>query len=114
MKQSSETERPESDTSPAATKDGGEAAVDGGREPSPRLGPGRLVGNLREPIRLTGVNLHGVSAEAARPSNKVKIWTRLALTSDDRIFHRVVENLSSAIMHLAQQAGATVNLARAD
>jgi hypothetical protein len=60
------------------------------------------------------VNLHGVSAEAARPSNKVKIWTRLALTSDDRIFHRVVENLSSAIMHLAQQAGATVNLARAD
>lgn len=79
-----------------------------------RLAPGVLVGNLREPTRLTGVNLCGVSAEPARSPGQVKVWTSLALTSDERLFHRVVESLGSAITHLAQQAGAAVNLGRAD
>ncbi len=76
--------------------------------------PGVLVGNLGEPIRLTGVKLVGVAAKSARPPGKVEVWTRLALTSDDRLFHRVVENLTSSIMHYVEQAGRAVRLDRAD
>ncbi|WP_439548840.1 hypothetical protein [Falsiroseomonas sp.] len=73
---------------------------------------GILVGNLGEPIRLTGVNLCGFSAEAARGSDTVKVWTKLALTSDEALFHRLAENLDGALTHLVQQAGQGLNLAR--
>lgn len=76
--------------------------------------PGTRVGNLGEPIRLTGVNLCGFSAEYARGSaDTVKVWTKLALTSDEPLFHRLVENLDGALTHLVQQAGQGLNLARA-
>jgi hypothetical protein len=38
----------------------------------------------------------------------------LALTSDEPLFHRIVENLAGVIGHMAQQAGTIVNLRRAD
>jgi hypothetical protein len=52
-------------------------------------------GNLGEPIRLKGVKLHGVAAESARAESKFKVWTRLALTSDESIFHRIAANLGA-------------------
>lgn len=89
-------------------------ASEGEPQPARLPRPGFLARNRGEPIRLTGVNLCGVSAKPARAPDKVEVWTRLALTSDDRIFHRVVENLGSAITHFVQQAGAAVSLNRAD
>jgi hypothetical protein len=68
---------------------------------APRL----LAKNRGEPIKLTGVNMHGVSAEAARSGEMVKIWTRLVLTSDDRIFHTIVDNVGATITQLAQETG---------
>ncbi|WP_247541537.1 hypothetical protein [Bradyrhizobium sp. 168] len=76
--------------------------------------PGILAGNLAAPVKLSGLQLHGVSADAARGGDTVKVWTRLSLTSDDHFFHRVVEGLSNHIEHMARQSGQTVNLKRAD
>jgi hypothetical protein len=76
--------------------------------------PGTLAGNLGEPIHLRNVNLCGVSAESVRGPSHVKIWTRLALISDDPLFHKIAENLCAAIVLLTEQAGAAVNLGRAD
>jgi hypothetical protein len=73
-----------------------------------------IAGNLGEPIKLSGLALSGVSAEAARPGTPVKIWTRLSLTSDDHLFHRVAEGLSNHIQYVASQTGSPVNLKRAD
>jgi hypothetical protein len=72
------------------------------------------VANLRDPIRLKDVNLAGVSAEAVQGGGKIRIWTRLALASDDPYFHRVVENLTDVLRHLVQQAGEHINFARAN
>lgn len=44
----------------------------------------------------------------------MKIWTRLALTSDEPLFHRIVENLEKVISHMAQQNGTAVRISRAD
>lgn len=74
---------------------------------------GVLVGNIAEPIKLSDLQLHGVSAEASRGGDTIKIWTRLSLTSDDRFFHRVVEGLSNHIEYVARQSGRNVNLKRA-
>jgi hypothetical protein len=68
--------------------------------------PGVVAGNLGEPVKLSGLQLQGVSAEAARGGDTFKIWTRLSLTSDDRLFHTAAESLSSHIEHVARQAGA--------
>jgi hypothetical protein len=80
---------------------------------SPSL-PGVVVGNIGEPIRLTGVELCGVSAEHARANEQVKIWTRLALTSDDPVFHKIASNLASVIEHHASKVGVCVRLNRAE
>lgn len=78
----------------------------------------RIVGSVRnigEPLRFSDVEpLAGFSAEAAKGGQQVKIWTRLALTSDDPLFHRLVENFANVIHHMAQQKGIGVNLRRAD
>ena len=76
------------------------APVSAADDAQPR--PGIRVGNLGAPIRLTGVNLCGFSAEAARGSDTVKVWTKLALTSDEALFHRLVGNLDEALTHLVQ------------
>ncbi len=75
--------------------------------------PGILLGNGGKPIKLSGLQLDGVSAEAGRAGEAIKVWTRLALTSDDRFFHRVAEGLSNAIEHIARQSGHVVNLKNA-
>jgi hypothetical protein len=74
--------------------------------------PGVLIGNAGEPIKLTSLQLHGVSAGAGRGGDTIAIYTRLCLTSDDRFFHRVVENLSKHIEYVAQKCGHSVNLKR--
>lgn len=73
------------------------------------------VRNIGEPLRFTNVEpLAGFTAEAAKGGQQIKVWTKLALTSDKPLFHRLVENLANVINHMAQQAGIGVNLRRAD
>lgn len=73
------------------------------------------VRNLGEPIKFQNVEpLGGFAAEAAKAGQTVKRWTRLALTSDEPLFHRLVEGLDGFIRHIAQKAGVGVNLQRAD
>ena len=80
--------------------------------------PERIAGsvrNLGEPLRFAKVEpLAGFAAEPAKQGQVVKVWTKLALTSDDPLFHRLAENLARVINHMAQQAGVGVNLGRAD
>ncbi|MCB1549986.1 MAG: hypothetical protein KDJ41_19465 [Hyphomicrobiaceae bacterium] len=73
---------------------------------------GVLAGNLGEPIRLTDLTHVGVSAEAARGGQKIKLWTRLSLTSDDRHFYRIVEGFAAHIEHMARQVGHHVTLTK--
>ncbi|MBU2532340.1 MAG: hypothetical protein KKB37_06340 [Alphaproteobacteria bacterium] len=82
-------------------------------EPSDnKLASGVLSGNVGEPIKLTDLTLGGVSAEAARIGQTVKIWTRLSLTTDDRHFYRTVEGFAAHIEYKARQAGHYVSLTR--
>ncbi|HLD63894.1 MAG TPA: hypothetical protein VI913_03295 [Candidatus Peribacteraceae bacterium] len=80
--------------------------------------PSRIVGTVRnigEPLCFSNVEpLAGFAAEAAKGGQQVKVWTKLALTSDDPLFHRLMENLANVIHHMAQQKGVGVNLRRAD
>lgn len=78
---------------------------------APPLG---TVLNPGKPIPLAKVELIGVAAESVQGGGEAKIWTSLALTSDDPGFHMIAENLSSALTHLAQQAGTFVDLSRAN
>ncbi|MDA9421578.1 hypothetical protein EDE08_103484 [Bradyrhizobium sp. R2.2-H] len=75
--------------------------------------PSVLMDNSGQPIKLSGLQLNGVSAEAARNGDTVKVWTRLCLTSDDRLFHRVADGLNGHIEHVARRAGKAVNLKHA-
>jgi hypothetical protein len=79
--------------------------------------PTRVVGtvrNLGEPLRFANVEpLVGFSAEPAKGGQTVRVWDRLALTSDESLFHRLVEGLAGVINQMAQQAGTAVNLRRA-
>lgn len=78
----------------------------------------RIVGSVRnigEPMRFVNVEqLAGFSAEAAKGGQQIKVWTRLALTSDEPLFHRLVENLAAFINHMVSQVGAAVDLRRTD
>ena len=92
--------------------------VDGQEEARVSAEPPRIadgVRNIGGPLRFTNVEpLAGFAAEAARGGQQIKVWTKLALTSDEPLFHRLVENLANVINHMAQQAGIGVNLRRAD
>jgi hypothetical protein len=77
------------------------------------LVPG-TVSNHGKPILLAEVNLIGVAAESVQGGGEAKIWTRLTLTSDDPGFQMIAENLTSALSHLAHQAGTLVDLSRAN
>ena len=68
---------------------------------------------MGEPIHLKELSIHGVSASAARAGEKVTLWTRLAITSEERIFHRVAQNLARIIEHCAAQEGKNVSISRA-
>jgi len=73
------------------------------------------VRNLGEPLRFEDVEpIAGFAAEPANGGQHVKVWARLALSSDEPLFHRLVENLEDVIRHMAQKAGTAVNLRRAD
>jgi hypothetical protein len=78
----------------------------------------QIVGSIRnigEPLRFTNVEpLFGFSAETGKGPNKIKVWTKMGLTSDEPLFHRLVENLAAVINHMAQQAGVAFNLSQAD
>jgi hypothetical protein len=80
---------------------------------APSQPPVFSIRNSGDPIKLTGVQLNGFSAEAGQPGETVQVFTRLWLTSDDPLFHRIAGGLSNHIAHLAQQAGRGVDLARA-
>jgi hypothetical protein len=73
------------------------------------------VRNIGEPLRFTDVEpIAGFAAESAKPGQPVKICMRLALSSDEPLFHRLVESLDGVVRHMAQKAGVAVNLGRAD
>jgi hypothetical protein len=73
------------------------------------------VRNIGEPLRFANVDsLAGFSAEPGNKGQKIEVWTKLALTSDEPLFHQLVENLAGFINHMAKQAGKAVNLRRAD
>ncbi len=78
----------------------------------------RTVGTVRnpgEPLRFANIEpLVGFIAESTKGGQAAKVWTRLALTSDEPLFHRLVENLDGVITHMAQQAGTAANCRRAD
>ncbi len=90
------------------TQEAGEAAIE----------PARIVGrirNLGDPIRFANVeNLCGFAAEAARGGETVKLWTRLALTSEEPMFHRLAEGFESVVNAMAQRAGKIISLSRAN
>lgn len=72
------------------------------------------ISNLGEPLRFKDVEpLVGFSAEAVEAGQLVKVLTRLALTSDEQLFHRLVDGLDGVIRHMAEKAGTAVNLRRA-
>jgi hypothetical protein len=77
-----------------------------------------IVGSIRnvgKPLRFTNVEpLDGFAAEARMGGQQIRVWTKLALTSDEPLFHRLVENLANVVNHMTQQAGIGVNLRRAD
>ncbi len=73
------------------------------------------VRNIGEPLWFKDVEtMAGFTAEPAKSGQHVNVWTRLALSSDEPLFHRLVENLDDVIRHMAQKAGTAVNLRRAD
>lgn len=75
--------------------------------------PDIAFANLGEAIQVKELNVHGVSASAARKGEKVEILTRLAITSDERFFHRIASNLAKVIEHAAAQRGTGLWLNRA-
>ncbi|MFZ7320463.1 hypothetical protein ACLS0R_18070 [Comamonas jiangduensis] len=81
-------------------------------EQSPVLG---TVRNIGEPLRFEDVeDLAGFTAESAKSGDKVRIWTRMALTSDESLFHRLVEEFAGVVNHMAQKVDKLVKLQRAD
>jgi hypothetical protein len=84
----------------------------------PPLIAGTLVGNGGEPIRLTGFQLTGFAAESVEPkpneNTPIKIWERLAITSDVPEFFRLIEGLNNYVSAKASEAGRHVLLDRAN
>lgn len=72
------------------------------------------VRNSGDPYFLDCVDLAGVTKTAARQGEQVEVYTRLALTSDDALFHRVAENLIGVINHHMLRAESSANLVSAD
>lgn len=68
------------------------------------------VRNGGEPILLTNVNIHAITAEPAKGGETAKVWTRIVASSDQKLFHDVAGGLVGAIEHCARQAGSYVKL----
>lgn len=79
--------------------------------PSNRIG----TRNIGEPLQIKDVEpLAGFTLESGKPGQHVKVCTRLAVSSDEPLFHRLVESLDDVVRHMAQKAATAVNLRRAD
>lgn len=72
-----------------------------------------IFDNFGEPINLIDLNMAGVSAQAARGGETIEVLTRMALTSDEELFHKIVPNIGSVIEHSAKATGAYPGLDRA-
>lgn len=73
------------------------------------------VRNFGEPLRFAQLEpLAGFAAEPASDGQLLEVWTKLAITSDDPLFHRLVENFARTVNHMAAQAGVGVDLGRAN
>lgn len=73
------------------------------------------VRNVGEPLRFSNVeDLTGFSAEPGKGGGTINVWTRMALTSDEPLFHRLADSLAGVVNHMALQAGTAVNLSRSD
>lgn len=68
------------------------------------------IRNSGEPILLTDVNIHAITAEPARGGETAKVWTRIVASSDQKLFHEIVGGLVGAVEHCARQAGSYVKL----
>ena len=55
------------------------------------------VTNIDEPVIINEINVHGVSLNTAQPGEMVQLWSRFALTSDDRRFERIATELKGLI-----------------
>ena len=92
-------------------------AADGQEEASTSADPMPICGSVRnsgKPLHFSNVQpLAGFTAEAAKDGQQVKIWTKLAITSDEPLFHRLVGHFDNVIRHMAQKEGVSVNLHRA-
>src|SRR4051812_41854077 len=74
---------------------------------------GMRIRNSGEPLRFRDVQqLAGFAAETAKSGQAAKIWTRLGLTSDEPLFHRLVDSFDGVVRHMADKAGVAVNLGR--
>jgi hypothetical protein len=71
------------------------------------------IANSGDAIRLSKVEITGVATEAALPGQKLKVWTRLLLTSEDPMFHTIAESLSGVIEHSATLDSKFAHLPRA-
>jgi hypothetical protein len=73
------------------------------------------VKNTGEPLRFESIEpLAGFAVEPAKPGQNTKVCCRIALTSDDPLFHKLVESLDDFIQYMAQTAGAIVDIRRAE
>lgn len=69
------------------------------------------IRNSGEPLLFKEVQpIIGFTAEASRGGQSVQIYVRLALDSDEPLFHRLVEGVDAAIQAMAEKNGQSVNL----
>lgn len=81
-------------------------------ESAPRVGD---IRNIGEPLRFTNVEpFEGVTIDGAEVGKQLHVLTKLALTSDEPMFHQLVENLANVITHMTKQPSIGVDLRRAD
>lgn len=72
------------------------------------------VRNSGEPILVSGLKIDGISAEAAESGATVKIWTRLSLTSDAPIFHKIAKSLADQLDHCVRKSDKSIDLSSAN
>ncbi|WP_218274359.1 hypothetical protein [Pseudomonas sp. Irchel 3E19] len=73
-----------------------------------------MVENNGKPHHFKNIEgISGVALESVQEGEPVKIYTALALTSDEPVFHKIADNLQRIINHMANQAGTAVNLQKA-
>lgn len=72
--------------------------------------PGALAGNLDEPLQLEEIQVDGVAASVGLPNEKVDVWRRLGLTSDELIFHQVASEMANMIGEAAMRAGHPIDV----